>query len=172
MVPTEYFLLYSSYMCIHFISFTHISHATASSARMDMLLRGNLRRGVGLCIFLLVLVNEATGQRRKTRLRNNYRLHDDGGNGNCLYEVTGKIQTLPTVHLINMADDQQCSSQVTKFVHKSLMFKVQVTKIMSQFCMLSEHFPWELFYIFCIQCSFFISVIKPKNPTHHLTYDA
>uniref|UniRef100_A0A3Q1HEG1 Uncharacterized protein n=1 Tax=Anabas testudineus TaxID=64144 RepID=A0A3Q1HEG1_ANATE len=57
-----------------------------------MLLRGNLRRGVGLCILLLALVNEATGQRRKTRLRNNYRLQDDGGNGNSLCDVTCSLE--------------------------------------------------------------------------------
>uniref|UniRef100_A0A4W6G2H0 Collagen alpha-1(XXVIII) chain n=1 Tax=Lates calcarifer TaxID=8187 RepID=A0A4W6G2H0_LATCA len=53
-----------------------------------MLRRGNLRRGVGLCLLLLALVHEATGQRRKTGRRNNYRLHDDGGNGlTCSLEV-------------------------------------------------------------------------------------
>ncbi|XP_023249185.1 collagen alpha-1(XXVIII) chain-like [Seriola lalandi dorsalis] len=57
---------------------------------MEMLLRGNLRRGVGLCLLLLALVHEATGQRRKTGRRNNYRLHDDGGNASgmtCSLEV-------------------------------------------------------------------------------------
>ncbi|GAA6217249.1 collagen alpha-1(XXVIII) chain-like isoform X1 [Lates japonicus] len=55
---------------------------------MEMLRRGNLRRGVGLCLLLLALVHEATGQRRKTGRRNNYRLHDDGGNGlTCSLEV-------------------------------------------------------------------------------------
>ncbi|XP_074508970.1 uncharacterized protein LOC141778537 [Sebastes fasciatus] len=55
---------------------------------MEMLLSGNLRRGVGLCLLLLALVHEATGQRRKTGRRNNYRLHDDGGNGlTCSLEV-------------------------------------------------------------------------------------
>ncbi|XP_035527728.1 collagen, type XXVIII, alpha 1b [Morone saxatilis] len=55
---------------------------------MEMLLRGNLRRGVALCLLLLALVGEATGQRRKTGRRNNYRLHDDGGNGlTCSLEV-------------------------------------------------------------------------------------
>ncbi|XP_038566524.1 collagen, type XXVIII, alpha 1b [Micropterus salmoides] len=55
---------------------------------MDMLLRGNMRRGVGLCLLLLALVYEATSQRRKTGRRNNYRLHDDGGNGlTCSLEV-------------------------------------------------------------------------------------
>ncbi|XP_032375561.1 collagen, type XXVIII, alpha 1b isoform X1 [Etheostoma spectabile] len=55
---------------------------------MEMLLRGNLRRGVGLCILLLALVHGATGQRRKTGRKNNYRLHDDGGIGlTCSLEV-------------------------------------------------------------------------------------
>ncbi|XP_029307094.1 collagen, type XXVIII, alpha 1b [Cottoperca gobio] len=55
---------------------------------MEMLLRGNLRRGVGLCLLLLALVHEATGQRRKTGRRNNNKLHDDGGNGlTCSLEV-------------------------------------------------------------------------------------
>ncbi|KAM7382966.1 hypothetical protein PAMP_002657 [Pampus punctatissimus] len=50
--------------------------------------KGNLRRGVGLCLLLLALVHEATGQRRKTGRRNNYRLHDDGGNAlTCSLEV-------------------------------------------------------------------------------------
>ncbi|XP_049439428.1 collagen, type XXVIII, alpha 1b isoform X2 [Epinephelus fuscoguttatus] len=55
---------------------------------MEVLLRGNLRRGVGLCLLLLALVHEATGQRRKTGRRNNYRLRDDGENGmTCSLEV-------------------------------------------------------------------------------------
>ncbi|KAM7421497.1 hypothetical protein PAMA_015576 [Pampus argenteus] len=56
---------------------------------MEMLQRkGNLRRGVRLCLLLLALVHEATGQRRKTGRRNNYRLHDDGGNAlTCSLEV-------------------------------------------------------------------------------------
>ncbi|KAG8009788.1 Collagen alpha-1(XXVIII) chain [Nibea albiflora] len=55
---------------------------------MEMLLRGNLRRGVALCLLLLALVHEATGQRRKTGRKNNYRLHDEGGNGvPCSLEV-------------------------------------------------------------------------------------
>ncbi|XP_069544117.1 collagen, type XXVIII, alpha 1b [Brachyistius frenatus] len=55
---------------------------------MEMLQKGNLSRGVGLCLLLLALVHEATGQRRKTGRRNNYRLHDDGGNGlTCSLEV-------------------------------------------------------------------------------------
>ncbi|XP_067367921.1 collagen, type XXVIII, alpha 1b isoform X2 [Channa argus] len=55
---------------------------------MEMLLRGNLRRGVGLCILLLLLTHEATSQRRKTGRRNNYKLHDDGTNGQtCSLEV-------------------------------------------------------------------------------------
>lgn len=62
-------------------------YATALSARMEMLLRGNLSKGVALCLLLLALANEATGQRRKTGRRNYYRLHDDGGNGNSLNEV-------------------------------------------------------------------------------------
>lgn len=56
---------------------------------MDMLLRGKLRRGVGLCVLLLAFVNEATGQRRKTRLRNNYKLQDERGNGD-FNKLTGK----------------------------------------------------------------------------------
>ncbi len=52
-----------------------------------MLLRGNLRRGAALCLLLLALVHEATGQRRTGR-RNNYKLHDDGVNGNSLYELS------------------------------------------------------------------------------------
>ncbi|XP_070691171.1 collagen, type XXVIII, alpha 1b [Pempheris klunzingeri] len=55
---------------------------------MEMLLRGNLRRGVGLCLLLLALLHEATGQRRKTGRRNNHRQHDEGGNGlTCSLEV-------------------------------------------------------------------------------------
>ncbi|XP_047185627.1 collagen, type XXVIII, alpha 1b [Scophthalmus maximus] len=54
-----------------------------------MLLRGNPGRGVGICLLLLALVHEATGQRKKAGQRNNYRLHDDGvGDGRtCLLEV-------------------------------------------------------------------------------------
>lgn len=53
-----------------------------------MLLKGNLSRGVGLCLLLLALLHKATGQRRKTGRRNNYKLHDDGGNGvTCSLEV-------------------------------------------------------------------------------------
>lgn len=66
-----------------------------------MLLRGNLRRGVALCLLLLALLHEASGQRRKTGRRNNYRLHDDGGNGNSLYELStcgaGEGQSLDPV---------------------------------------------------------------------------
>ncbi|KAE8289237.1 Collagen alpha-1(XXVIII) chain Precursor [Larimichthys crocea] len=59
-----------------------------SESRMEMLLRGNLRRGVALCLLLLALVHEATGQRRKPGRKNNYRLHDEGGNGvPCSLEV-------------------------------------------------------------------------------------
>ncbi|CAJ1062945.1 collagen%2C type XXVIII, alpha 1b [Xyrichtys novacula] len=55
---------------------------------MEMLLRGNLRTGVALCLLLLALRHEATGQRRNTGRSNNYRLHDDGGNGMmCSLEV-------------------------------------------------------------------------------------
>ncbi|KAK2845045.1 hypothetical protein Q5P01_011704 [Channa striata] len=55
---------------------------------MEMLLRGNLRRGAGLCMLLLALIHEATSQRRKTGRRNNYRLHDDEANGQtCSLEV-------------------------------------------------------------------------------------
>ncbi|XP_068426632.1 collagen, type XXVIII, alpha 1b [Clinocottus analis] len=55
---------------------------------MEKSLRGNLRRGVGLCLLLLALVHQASGQRRKTGRRNNYKLHDDGGNGlTCSLEV-------------------------------------------------------------------------------------
>ncbi|XP_035813413.2 collagen, type XXVIII, alpha 1b isoform X2 [Amphiprion ocellaris] len=51
---------------------------------MEML----LSRGLGLCFLLLALVHDTTGQRRKTGRRNNYRLHDDGGNGlTCSLEV-------------------------------------------------------------------------------------
>ncbi|KAG7216466.1 hypothetical protein INR49_001952, partial [Caranx melampygus] len=63
---------------------------TGLEVLMEMLLRGNLRRGVGLCLLLLALAHEATGQRRKTGRRNNYRLHDDGGNASgmmCSLEV-------------------------------------------------------------------------------------
>ncbi|KAM4581200.1 collagen, type XXVIII, alpha 1b [Odontesthes bonariensis] len=49
--------------------------------RMEMLLRRNLSRRLGFCLLLLALVHEATGQRRKASRKNNYRLHDDGGNG-------------------------------------------------------------------------------------------
>lgn len=64
----------------------------------EMLLRGNPGRGVGICLLLLALVHEATGQRKKAGQRNNYRLHDDGvGDGNSLYEVStcwwGKLVT-------------------------------------------------------------------------------
>nr|XP_019958970.1 PREDICTED: collagen alpha-1(XXVIII) chain-like [Paralichthys olivaceus] len=53
-----------------------------------MLLRGNLRRGAGLCLLLLSLVHEATSQRPKSGRRSNYRLHDDGGgDGPCSLEV-------------------------------------------------------------------------------------
>ncbi|TKS82578.1 Collagen alpha-1(XXVIII) chain [Collichthys lucidus] len=55
---------------------------------MEMLLRGNLGRGVALCLLLLALVHEATGQRRKPGHKNNYRLHDEGANGvPCSLEV-------------------------------------------------------------------------------------
>ncbi|XP_068562991.1 collagen, type XXVIII, alpha 1b [Cebidichthys violaceus] len=55
---------------------------------MEKSLRGNLRRGVGVCLLLLALVHEAPGQRRRTGRRNNYKLHDDGGNGlTCSLEV-------------------------------------------------------------------------------------
>lgn len=59
---------------------------SAFSARM--LLKGNLSRGVGLCLLLLALLHKATGQRRKAGRRNNYKLHDDGGNGNSSDEVS------------------------------------------------------------------------------------
>lgn len=49
-----------------------------------MLLRGNMTKGVALCLLLLALVNEAMGQRRKTGRRNYYRLQDDGEDGNSL----------------------------------------------------------------------------------------
>ncbi|XP_024659919.2 collagen, type XXVIII, alpha 1b isoform X1 [Maylandia zebra] len=45
-----------------------------------MLLKGNLSRGVGVCLLLLALLHKATGQRRKTGRRNNYRLQDEGRN--------------------------------------------------------------------------------------------
>ncbi|XP_029360750.1 collagen, type XXVIII, alpha 1b [Echeneis naucrates] len=57
---------------------------------MKMLLRGNLRRGVGLCLLLLALIHEASGQRRKPGRRNSYRLRDDGENAagmTCSLEV-------------------------------------------------------------------------------------
>ncbi|XP_065814269.1 collagen, type XXVIII, alpha 1b isoform X1 [Labrus bergylta] len=55
---------------------------------MEIFQRGNLRRGVALCLLLLALTHEATGQRRNTGRRNNYRLHEDGGNGlTCSLEV-------------------------------------------------------------------------------------
>ena len=61
-----------------------INSPSASTAvgRMEMLLRRKLSRRLGFCLLLLALVHEATGQRRKKASRkNNYRLHDDGGNG-------------------------------------------------------------------------------------------
>lgn len=65
-----------------------ISDANDLCARMEKLQRkGNLRRGARLCLLLLALLHEATGQRRKTGRRNNYRLHDDGGNGKTLCEM-------------------------------------------------------------------------------------
>ncbi len=77
-----------------------------------MLLRGNLRRGVALCLLLLALVHEATGQRRKTGRRNNYRLHDggndDGVNGNSLYEVSTCWWGLDPV---GVAEDQTFTKQ-------------------------------------------------------------
>ncbi|KAI9533125.1 hypothetical protein NQZ68_025519 [Dissostichus eleginoides] len=53
-----------------------------------MLLRGNLRTGLGICLLLLALSHEGTGQRRRKGRRNNNRLRDDGGNGlTCSLEV-------------------------------------------------------------------------------------
>ena len=52
-----------------------------------MLLTGNVRSGLGICLLLLALSHEATGQRRRKGRRNNNRLRDDGGNGNYLYDV-------------------------------------------------------------------------------------
>ncbi|KAL3060006.1 hypothetical protein OYC64_014577 [Pagothenia borchgrevinki] len=55
---------------------------------MKMLLRGNVRSGLGICLLLLALSHEATGQRRRKGRRNNNRLRDDGGNGpTCSLEV-------------------------------------------------------------------------------------
>lgn len=51
------------------------------SARMEKLPRGNLWRGVGLCL-LLLLVHEASGHRRKIGRESSYRLNDDGEDGN------------------------------------------------------------------------------------------
>lgn len=84
MILAEYFELciYCKCLCTSVLCLV-TSYETALSTRMEMLLRGNLRRRVGLCLLLLALVHESTGQRRKTgRRNNNYRLHDDGGNGN------------------------------------------------------------------------------------------
>ncbi|KAM3872991.1 collagen, type XXVIII, alpha 1b [Diretmus argenteus] len=56
---------------------------------MDTLLKGNLGRGVALCLLLLAVVHEARGQRRrKTGHRDNYRLLSDAGNElSCSLEV-------------------------------------------------------------------------------------
>lgn len=88
MILAEYFVLHIHFKFMHFCTFT---------ARMEMLLRGNLRRGVGLCLLLLALVHEATGQRRKTGRKNNNdnnRLHDDGGTGDYYLYVGGEGLTV------------------------------------------------------------------------------
>ncbi|XP_017284060.1 collagen, type XXVIII, alpha 1b isoform X2 [Kryptolebias marmoratus] len=45
-----------------------------------MLLQRSLSRGPGLCLLLFALLHDATGQRRKTARRKNYKQLDDGGN--------------------------------------------------------------------------------------------
>lgn len=49
---------------------------------MEMLPRGNLRMGAALCLLLLALLHEATGQRRRPGRRNYNRVENSKENGN------------------------------------------------------------------------------------------
>ncbi|XP_047455045.1 collagen alpha-1(XXVIII) chain-like [Mugil cephalus] len=60
----------------------------------------SLTRGVGLCLLLLTLLHEATGQRKVAR-RNNYRLNDDGGNvRTCSLEVAFILDSSESAKLL------------------------------------------------------------------------
>lgn len=56
---------------------------------MEMLPRGNLRMGAALCLLLLALLHEATGQRRRPGRRNYNRVENGKDNGNS----SGKANT-------------------------------------------------------------------------------
>lgn len=57
------------------------------SISMEMLPRGNLRMGAALCLLLLALLHEATGQRRRPGRRNYYRVENGKENGNSFGEA-------------------------------------------------------------------------------------